>query len=243
MPSPSLIAASSGKPPGTRLQRGFTLVEVALVLILVSMVLSGTMHGAELINSTHVRGLAADFQDVRKDLTLYQDRYRSQPGDDATATSHLGATTQSGNGNGVVDGNWYDSDGGSEASRIWQHFRMAGLISGTANGHAGEYAALNSLGHPMGLQSGSSDPARSPIKSALGTGMSASHVMCSRGIPGKLALALDIRLDDGNPAAGAMLATPDTGAAYSLGATAATLPTGGPTDLQHERFYIVCMAL
>lgn len=230
-----------GSPDGARSQRGFSLFEMALVLILFSLMLSGSLRGAELVGSAHVKGLAKDFQNVQILLNAYHDKFRSQSGDDLNAKEHLGVNAHPGNGNGVIEGNWYDSGDTSEASRTWQHFRLAGLMGGATEFTATDYTALNDLGYPIGLQGGTSDPARSPIRNAQGAALSGTYVMCSRGIQGKLALALDTRLDDGNPAMGSMLTTLDTGGAYALGSQAATLGTGTATDIQLEQSYIVCM--
>jgi hypothetical protein len=226
---------------GNRSQRGFTLVEMGLVIFLISLLFVGSLRGAELINTADVKRLAKDFQNVQILLNTYQDKFRSQPGDDLNAKAHLGENAVPGMGNGVIDGNWHDSGGTSEASRTWQHFRLAGLMSGATVFTASDYPALNSLGYPIGLQSGTSDPAKSPIRNVQGGALLGTYIMCSRGIPGKLALSLDIQLDDGNPGTGSMLVTLDTGAAYTLGSVAATIATGFPTDIQPEQAYIVCM--
>ena len=236
-----LTVYSFNSPGGNRSQRGFTLLEMGLVIFLVSLLLVGSLRGAELIDTADVKGLVKDFQNLQILLATYQDRFRSQPGDDRNAKAHFGEDAVPGEGNGVIDGNWYDSSGTSEASRTWQHIRLAGLMSGATIFTASDYPALNSIGYPIGLQSGTSDPAKSPIRNVQGGPLLGTYIMCSRGIPGKLVLSLDIQLDDGNPGSGAMLATLDTGAAYTLGSAAATLATGTPTDIQPERSYIVCM--
>lgn len=228
---------------GLRPQRGFTLIEMGLVLILITLVLSGTLRGAELISSAQIKELAEDFQSIRISLNAYQDNFRFQPGDDARADAHLGAAAQAGNGNGIIDGTWYDSGNGSEASRAWQHIRLAGLMRGSSDFAAADYQPLNALGHAMGLQGGAGDPALSPILNAQGTAFAASQIICSRGIPGRFVLALDTMLDDGKPDTGAMLATLDIGPDYALGAAAATLANGTVSDLQRDQRYIVCMGI
>lgn len=246
MPSTQSSASSFAKHPpltGKITQRGFSLFEMATVLFLVSLLLGGSLRGTELIGSGQVKGLTDDFQGVARLLNMYQDKYHAQPGDDLRAVAHLGAGAQVGDGDGVIDGRWHDAAASSEASRAWQHFRLAGLTTGAVDPAAADYAPLNALGHPIGLQNGSSDPVKSPIKNAQGAALAGTRIICSRGIPGKLALSLDIKLDDGNPASGSMLATPDTGAAYAPGAAAATVATNAATDIQRDQNYIVCMGV
>jgi hypothetical protein len=235
---------SISKPDsGSLIQCGFALLELATVLFLISLLMGGMLLGNDVINSGHISGLARDFQNTSRMIYTYQDKYRALPGDDLTAEVHLSSNAIPGNGNGVIDGSWHDASGSSEASRIWQHFRLAGLMEGGTDITAPDYPSSNSLGKPMGLQMGNSDPQKSPIKNIYGTALPGSVVICSRGIPGKLVLRLDIKLDDGNPAMGSMLATPDTGISYSLGAAPTTLATQTLSDLQPDPFYIVCLGV
>lgn len=229
------------KPKRARL-RGFTLLEVAIVLFLIALMISTTLHGRELITTAHAKKLASDFKNIPTLIYGYQDKYRALPGDDRLVESNLGTPgLLAGDGNGAINGNWYDEGPGSEASRVWQHLRLARLVDGETDLMALDYLPTNALGKKIGLQSGSSDPARSPIQNAAGQALAGSFVICSRGIPGSLVTALEISLDDGNPASGSMLATPDKGGAYALGAAPATLATGTASDLGADEFYVVCL--
>jgi prepilin-type N-terminal cleavage/methylation domain-containing protein len=215
-------------------QQGFSLIEMAVVLFVLTLLLVATLRGQEVIGMTQVSSLARDFRDIPTFVYGYQDKARALPGDDRGATARFGlATTVDGDGNGRIDGNWFDGGATSEASRAWLHLRLAGLSSGPTDTAAADYQPMNALGKPLGIQSGVSDPASAPILDGNGHPISGNFIICSRGIPGDLALALDVKLDDGNPASGSMLATPDTGSAYAPGALAVAAPNPGS-------FYIVC---
>ncbi len=222
-------------------QQGFTLLEVATVLFLIALLLGSMQLGNDLINAGHIKGLVSDFQNVSRMMNLYQDKFHALPGDDAIAESHLGAIATHGNGNSVIEGNWYDEGATSETSRVWQHFRLAGLMGGGADLAAPDYTPRTSLGTVMGLQAGGSDPEKSPIKDAHGSALTGSVITCARRIPGKLVLRLDIKMDDGNPATGSMLATLETGVGYRLGAMPSTLGTQTLSDLQPDQLYIACV--
>lgn len=223
---------------------GFTLLELAIVLFLISLMMSGALYGQELINSTNAKKLANDFKNIPIQIYGYQDKFRALPGDDLNVETHLGTPgLLVGNGNGAINGNWYDKGPISEASRLWQHLRLAKLADGPTDLLALDYLPANALGKRIGLQGGSSDPARSPIKNAAGQALSGTYVICSRGIPGSLVASLDARLDDGDPARGAMLSTPDSGGAYTLGAAPATVATGAASDLKPGEFYVVCLGV
>src|SRR5512147_646392 len=99
-------------------QSGFTLVEIAIVLVIIGLLLGGILKGQELINSAKVKSLATDFRTVPVFIYGYQDKFRALPGDDAQATTHVSGATANGNGNGIIDGSWDDSTG--EAFNFWQ---------------------------------------------------------------------------------------------------------------------------
>lgn len=44
-----------------RRQSGFTLIEIAIVLVIIGLLLGGILKGQELINSARVKNLASDF--------------------------------------------------------------------------------------------------------------------------------------------------------------------------------------
>ena len=108
-------------------QSGFTLVEIAIVLLIVGLLLGGVLKGQELIDSAKAKNLAQDLRSVPAMIHAYQDRFRALPGDDPAAVRHLcsggGACTVAGNGNGVINGDW-DAGADTESVRLWQHLRL-----------------------------------------------------------------------------------------------------------------------
>ena len=73
-----------------RQQSGFTLVEMAVVLVIIGLLLGGVLKGQELINSAKAKSLVNDFRATATFLYGYQDRFRALPGDDAAADTHIG---------------------------------------------------------------------------------------------------------------------------------------------------------
>ena len=89
-----------------RHQSGFTLIEIAIVLVIIGLLLGGVLKGQELINSARVKNLALDFKNVPVLIYGYQDKFKSLPGDDSTADVHVGgnlATAGVTLGNGTID--------------------------------------------------------------------------------------------------------------------------------------------
>lgn len=218
-------------------QQGFTLIEIAIVLVIIGLLLGGVLKGQELINSAKVKNLAGDFRNVPLFIYGYQDKYKALPGDDANATTHVGSAataagvtlltpTASTLGNGRMEGNYNSTTGTDETVAFWQQVRLANLASGTTDFSA-VLAAMptNAEGGRIGIQS------TAPI-----TGMSGSYFVCSEGIQGKFAKQIDTTLDNGNTATASVRVAigPYTGTALTAVAT---------TGIVDSDVYIVCMAL
>jgi prepilin-type N-terminal cleavage/methylation domain-containing protein len=189
-------------------QSGFTLVEIAIVLVIIGLLLGGILKGQELINSAKVKNLANDFRVIPTYVYAYQDKFRSLPGDDSTAASHVtcAAPCQNGNGNGVINGNWDSVTATDESWQFWGHVRAANLTSGsttwTAAATSDPYVPKNAVGGQLGINS-----AVTPQLQI--TGMAGTYQVCSAGVLGKFALQLDIQMDDGNTGTGSLRAVPD----------------------------------
>ncbi|MCR4299206.1 MAG: prepilin-type N-terminal cleavage/methylation domain-containing protein [Gallionella sp.] len=209
-----------------RKQSGFTLIEIAIVLVIIGLLLGGVLKGQELINSAKVKNLATDFKNVPLFIYGYQDKYKALPGDDSSAAAHLGASAVAGTGgtlgNGVIQGEWADT-GTVEAHVFWQHVRLANLAAGPVD-TAGDIRPDNASGGKIGL----TNAAESPI-----TGMTGSYIVCSNSIPGKFAKQLDITLDNQDTASGSLRVV-----AAGTTTPAAAIATASIVD---DTPYLVCM--
>lgn len=188
-------------------QTGFTLIELAIVLVIIGLLLGGVLKGQELINSAKVKNLASDFRNIQVFLYGYQDKFKALPGDDAAAATHIsGATTASTPanklGNGVIDGMWDSQTTTDESIMFWQHVRLAGLAPGETVVNLTTYIPHNAVGGIIGITNGTA--ANNPVATLKG-----SFVVCSQGILGKFAKQLDTNLDDGNTATGSVQAIAD----------------------------------
>lgn len=186
-------------------QSGFTLVEIAIVLVIIGLLLGGVLKGQELINSAKVKSFAQDFRTIPLFVYGYQDKFRALPGDDPDPTGHVGSgATKAQNGtqgNGVIEGYWNSTDDKDESRLFWQHVRLANLASGPTSTTDGSYIPSNADGGNIGIESASAHF----IKNKDGTTyLSGTYVICSDGIQGKFALQLDRTMDDGKPDEGSM---------------------------------------
>ena len=114
-----------------RRMSGFTLVEIAIVMVIIGLLLGGVLKGQELIQSARVHNLASMQDGIKAAFFGFQDRFRALPGDytqavaNITGVSTAAACGTSGNGDG--DG----QISGAEAILAWDHLSHAGFITGT----------------------------------------------------------------------------------------------------------------
>lgn len=224
-----------------RNQSGFTLIEIAIVLVIIGLLLGGVVKGQELINSAKVKNLANDFRNIPLLIYDYQDKYRALPGDDSAAANHVNggtiATTPANTiGNGLINGAWNSSTATDESYLFWQHVRLANLTSGSTTAGAADYLPTNTMGGNLGIQSATSNAANAPVKDSANIAIRGTYVICSGNIPGKYAKQLDTQLDDGNTASGSLLATPSSGYAAGNAATATA-------SIDDATSYTVCMGI
>lgn len=216
-------------------QTGFTLIELAIVLVIIGLLLGGVLRGQELINSAKVKNMARDFQNVQVYIYGYQDKFKALPGDDSAVATHVtgGTAAAAANiGNGVINGAWNTTADSDESCVFWQHVRLAGLAPGPtvvdcSSGNT--YQPRNADGGLIGVQSVSGFTHTTVLPTA--GGISGAYVVCSDAILGKFAKQLDITLDDGVGNTGSLRVQVQAGAA-----------TGGVAAPDDATPYTVCMA-
>jgi prepilin-type N-terminal cleavage/methylation domain-containing protein len=191
-------------------QTGFTLVEIAIVLVIVGLLIGGVLKGQEMITNAKLKRIESDNAGIAAAMFSYQDRYLQLPGDDSGAGGRfsvysIGAgaitTKANGGGDGTI-GTGKDWDAAVTAATAWTagsteetlkffgHLRAAGLVPG--GGEDGT-RPTNAYGGQIGIQDG-----------ALGI---SGHVTIFGAIEGPIAKIIEARLDDSKPDAGRIQAT------------------------------------
>jgi prepilin-type N-terminal cleavage/methylation domain-containing protein len=210
-------------------QSGFTLVEIAIVLVIIGLLLGGVLKGQELINSAKVKNLAGDFRAIPTFVYAYQDKYRRLPGDDPAAVANVGAAAgEVGDGDGRIEGAWNAAPTGgactTESCRFWLHVRLSNLASGSTNLADASFSPVNAEGARVGITG-----------DTLVTGWAGNFFICSAGIQGRFARQLDSTIDDG---------VANTGNVRVIGeGTVATAATGYPralTTADDATLFTVC---
>jgi prepilin-type N-terminal cleavage/methylation domain-containing protein len=187
--------------PILSVQRGFTLVEISMVIVIAALIMGGVMRGQELVTQARIRDIINDLSGVAAAYNFYYDRYKALPGDDAVAGTRWGPYgAKSGGGNGAISGKYFDYKGPSalsdddndESSKFWWHLRLAGFIGGAGDGPAATVQPGNSVGGIVGVQTG-------------GLGLS-PLIICESSVPDRIASAVDTQLDDSLPNSGTVRA-------------------------------------
>jgi len=192
-------------------QKGFTLIEIAIVLVIIGLLLGGVLKGQELINTARVRALNNNVDGITAAWFSFQDRYRAFPGDYTQSDVNLPGAPTPGDGNGLV-GDAGGLDSPSERAMVWMHLQAAGYITGGYDNaaatvpNADEYGCPvtvcpdNGFGAGMNLNYG----AMNQTQAAAATPINAHELITGRGIPVEVLAELDRKVDDGDAGSGAM---------------------------------------
>lgn len=86
----------------TRQQSGFTLVELAIVLVVIGLILGMAFKGKDLIDSAKVKNMAAQYNKIVAASNTFYEKYGFYPGDGCLAVNPTVAQC-TGTRNGVID--------------------------------------------------------------------------------------------------------------------------------------------
>ncbi len=107
--------------------KGFTLVELAIVLVVIGIIVGVVLKAQELIFNVKVKRQVSQIKELMGAVNMYYDRYGYLPGDDPTASSRW-RNARDGDGDGLIEGwcvSWTE-----ESCNVFKHLRYANLITG-----------------------------------------------------------------------------------------------------------------
>lgn len=185
-----------------RLERGLTIIESALVLLVIGLLFAGAVLGQNLISNGQVRQVIAAHDGHRAAILAFQDRFRSLPGDYPDAKANIENVQHTGNGNGRVESNasaMAPTGVAAEDILAWDHLSKAHFIQG-----AYEFNAIPSAASlPRNRYGGFVDFAYDAAYAAT-SGTPPQHHTLKTGnqIPVELLAQVDQKIDDGDALAG-----------------------------------------
>jgi prepilin-type N-terminal cleavage/methylation domain-containing protein len=209
-------------------ESGFTLIEIAIVLVIIGLLLGGVLKGQELITGARVRNLISQQDGVKAAYFGFLDRYRALPGDYANAKTNITGTSEDGDGNGQIEAENTATAKIKEHVLAWEHLAKSGFINGSyvygtgaqadSSNPKNPYAGYMQLIYDGVYGKGTASPARHNLK----TGPN---------IPVDIVAELDRKVDDGAPLTGAFQVSEYSGASTACykdttgsGTTATSIP-------------------
>lgn len=181
--------------------KGFTLVELAIVLVIIGLILAGIIKGQELITNAKIKRAYNVQREIAAAVYTYFDRYQFYPGDDPQAATRFTPALPvptNGNGNALIAAgaastaaNFACTATGTEQCDLWAELRLSGILTGSGFTNPthpyGGAVAISYFNMP-----------------AIGAGSAAqlTHWIQLQNMPYDVCKILDQQYDDGNLATG-----------------------------------------
>ena len=110
-------------------QRGFSILEISIVLIVIGILSAGILKSTHLIDDAKVNMMVKQINDYKIAITTFNEQFNALPGDLADAHIQIGAgltESDNGSGSGTLDSEPFEVGKGSQ--RFWKQLKGAGLV-------------------------------------------------------------------------------------------------------------------
>jgi len=129
-----------------RRAKGFTLIELSIVLVIIGLIVGGVLVGQDLMSAAAVRAQITQIEKYNSAVNTFRGKYGELPGDMDAATAAAfgfagrGQYTGQGDGNGAIEGIFANLAGynrtvflAGETAMFWVDLSKADLIEGAFN--------------------------------------------------------------------------------------------------------------
>jgi len=178
--------------------KGFSLIEMAIVIVIISLTIAGIIAGKSLVSAGKINAALSEYTQLESYINLFQNTYSFLPGDFPDATQYWPGS-HNGNGNGALE--FWPA---SETPYHWQvHLNLAGILSSppparcqhdTPEGISCGYPTQAVSGKKFGWNIASIN---NELYASLSSGSSTSTGWIGGSISPKIAKLIDSKADDG----------------------------------------------
>ncbi len=179
-----------------RNQKGFTLVEIAIVLVIIGLLIGGVLKGQAMIQNAKVKRVVKSADELRAAIYTFYDKYGNYPGDENSGNTPPN-DTHTGDGSGQI--------AAGEADQMFEDLVLADIIAGDFDGDGEDSVPHHAFG----------DTYRVYWVNPGGTPTRIDHYVRYDNLPWDVAMEIDTKYDDGVYNTGNIRASEDYTAAGS----------------------------
>ncbi len=108
-----------------RYQRGFTLIEMAIILVVIGFLVGAILFVHDLLRNNRLRASMSEFNRISSSINTFRGKYNALPGDMTNAASYWAGETN-GNGDGAI--------AATESDHAWRHLAKSAILAGSYTG-------------------------------------------------------------------------------------------------------------
>lgn len=215
-------------------KRGFSLVELSIVLVILGLLAGGILAGQSLIKAAEFRKITAEASRAVTAIYTFRDKYMAIPGDMPNAYAFWGASTGclnaatntapytgcNGDGDGLID----DATTSGEDLRAYQFMALAGLTEGSYTGSVMPSGNKRQMGRNVPAViarnaswwfNGRESPQYGKTGNALNFAGEGVDFVNTSVLTPEETWGIDIKLDDGKPTTGRIIVNESQTTCYS----------------------------